>query len=258
MGQPRPRHLYRYRSLNGSGLGWTRQIFEKNELYFPTIAERNDAFEGQYTVSFDAPYAVRVESIAAVLRNRGRSIQKAQLEARSILKSGYREYLPAHTYQKVRETILHHVPVLSLSEKNDDKLLWAHYGDGHKGICIEFDLEEDPGFFEDARRVSYQDEVPTLNFHLDTPRQQSEKCCLTKWSHWSYEKEWRIADFKNGPKKKPIAPEAISSVILGCRILQEHRDQVIGWVEGRPGKVKLYQAKQIDKSYRLNIEEFIP
>ena len=44
--------------------------------------------------------------------------------------------------------------VLCLSECHDDILMWSHYGDSHRGICLEFKATN-TALFGEAQRVKY-------------------------------------------------------------------------------------------------------
>ena len=43
--------------------------------------------------------------------------------------------------QKLHSDFLHDNYCLCLSENNSSVLMWSHYADNHKGICIEYDFE---------------------------------------------------------------------------------------------------------------------
>jgi hypothetical protein len=74
--------------------------------------------------------------------------------------------------------------------------LWSHYGDKHSGVCLGFDVPR-----ERLEQVEYKDEriarivdhpfstaVPSID---DLPADLQEQLKRTKFSHWSYEEEWR-------------------------------------------------------------------
>ena len=82
--------------------------------------------------------------------------------------------------------------MLSLTESADDILMWSHYADSHRGVCLRFSTEI--GFFKDAQQVVYQDERPVVNLIRDTPHVYQRKAVLYKSCHWEYEEEWRIID----------------------------------------------------------------
>ena len=45
----------------------------------------------------------------------------------------------------------------------DGPLMWVHYADGHRGLCIELALDADPEWRRRTRAVEYCTDVPALN-----------------------------------------------------------------------------------------------
>ncbi|MBP7654141.1 DUF2971 domain-containing protein [Candidatus Dependentiae bacterium] len=107
--------------------------------------------------------------------------------------------------------------ILSLSEDPMNPLMWAHYAESHKGICIGFKLEG----FEDKDKilkVQYSNEIPDIRLGeiLYFDGRLSTKLFATKAIDWAYEKEWRILT-KKGDNYEDI-PGKICEIILGYRI----------------------------------------
>jgi|ERR1700730_6173930 hypothetical protein len=63
-------------------------------------------------------------------------------------------------------------------------VIWAHYSDKHRGICLGFEIPEDCG-----KRVNYVGERLSLpeNVELDN----ANAFLFTKYENWAYEKEIR-------------------------------------------------------------------
>lgn len=85
---------------------------------------------------------------------------------------------------------------LCFSEQMENPVLWAHYADNHKGICLEFEILQ-----KDLLKIDYL-ETP-LSIDSDDPnwRQKFGDYTKYKYKHWSYEKEWRMC--------VPLKPENI-------------------------------------------------
>jgi hypothetical protein len=60
--------------------------------------------------------------------------------------------------------------VICLSDKNDDLLMWAHYGDRHSGLCIGFDFSQ----------FAIPIEIHPINYSDDRPELDTDSCPL--WS----------------------------------------------------------------------------
>ncbi|MBA6290166.1 DUF2971 domain-containing protein [Colwellia sp. MB3u-4] len=94
--------------------------------------------------------------------------------------------------------------IISLSESPDNLLMWSHYGDDHKGMVVEFDIDESDPFalfntWEVPResdgkfgRVSYRKsrEYP-YNITTESISDIRNYYYLSKADEWIYEKEYR-------------------------------------------------------------------
>lgn len=82
----------------------------------------------------------------------------------------------------------------SLSPKNI--LMWSHYGDKHKGICLGFDVLD-----ELTRPVEYIHDVQIVgnmiverreDFSIDEGIKIADRLCGAKYDGWCYEQELRV------------------------------------------------------------------
>lgn len=145
--------------------------------------------------------------------------------------------------------------VSCLCENKDDLLMWAHYADGHKGFCLEFDGSQEP--FSKARKVSYADSVPLVNpmkLLLDPEHfAPLEAMMLVKSTHWAYEQEWRLLHIEpNRPYTYPW--QALTGVYIGAAMAYEQMEVIALILEGSP--TKLYQMRTAQTGFFLEAHEF--
>ncbi len=252
------RKLYRYRSMESLEL---EGIFTKREIYLPRPIDFNDPFECRPILTLHMSRikrelflreGVRTNFPSTNKKTRKGLIKQARMRLTSdpeFIKSTYEDFL--------RTTGLY-----CLSEKNDDILMWSHYSNGHRGLCIEFDAFADAAFskmmlFGQALKVDYSEELrPTINvFDIGQP-EQYRNALLTKSSHWAYEEEWRIIKVKpeGGPGLRYYQPEVLTGVIFGALISQEDKQKIMNWIKTYPTRIGLYQAKINETNYSLDIE----
>lgn len=138
----------------------------------------------------------------------------------------------------------------------DDILMWSHYTDGHKGLCLEFDPTKEITLFGQALKVRYSYDYPSVNIINIGEPEEFRKALLTKSKHWEYEQEWRIVKPKDegGQGIHRFQPELLTGVILGALISPEDKDKVLNWVKNYPTNITLYQAKISRTKYQLDIE----
>ena len=88
--------------------------------------------------------------------------------------------------------------IVSLAERNDCPLMWSHYGDQHRGICLGYSVPERAT--GDVHQVAYDgdrlvraSEVGAMLDGNDEARARVDAAVLLrKAKSWSYEHEWRL------------------------------------------------------------------
>jgi hypothetical protein len=123
--------------------------------------------------------------------------------------------------------------VFSLSGNYTDPLLWAHYADSTRGIClgIQFTAEEVSGYEPVPIIVQYHKELPSIDANkffkrsFDNVTEMLTLFYASKSSAWSYEQEVRFFA-KNGNREYPLIGR-IAEVIVGERMPESHFREVI-------------------------------
>lgn len=146
------------------------------------------------------------------------------------------------------EKRLANIGVLSFSLTAREPLMWTHYADEHKGICIGFDEKYIENWVDEENderhligdvAVTYK-EAPDFHEVLEryAKREVSGRVTnidhlfgdllmptlRTKSKHWKYEQEVRLIRHQSGPLK--VSPEAIREVIVGKRVSEPDRTNV--------------------------------
>jgi Protein of unknown function (DUF2971) len=127
------------------------------------------------------------------------------------------------------------IGLVCLTEKPLDRLMWAHYGDSHKGFVAEFGCMEHHCTKEGERTVAtcwtpfggamkvwYEQQQPVRKRGGSNIRD----VCWTKHKLWEYEQEWRVVeDLKKAdphPKREGFfllwfKPTDLLRVIIGLK-----------------------------------------
>jgi hypothetical protein len=136
------------------------------------------------------------------------------------------------------------IGVISLTEDPVNRIMWAHYGESHRGFVAEFRCTEllnnkrkAPAFsacgtpFGPASKVSYSSNLPTIN----ADHTNLKEVFWTKHDAWQYEEEWRmINSLTEGlahPTRKgflllQFEPGDLLRVIFGLRICSDVRHRL--------------------------------
>ena len=127
------------------------------------------------------------------------------------------------------------------SEVRDDPLMWAHYADKHKGVCLGWRYKPVREAMERLflrtdvvclpMPVTYSDQFPVWevgagNYGINVP--------TTKARDWEYEKEWRIIAPESAGAFLPLPPDAFSHVILGAKTPKAQEERIISLASARP------------------------
>lgn len=224
---------------------WLEEIIVDRKVYFRQRAQLNDPNELRPTWRTTATEKEARRLAREVILARG-DLRVAPAKRIDLQRQiAYRWMRTPNWVEAVLHELLDRVGIFCLSESPSIALMWAHYGDGHRGVCVEFDATI--GLVAAALPVTYTDEVPVLDHAKDSLDERLRKCLFTKSSMWSYEQEWRTVarwrddsrieaylrlhdvpqdrlDFvlaQNGPGHYSIPAGAVTSVILGSAITPE-------------------------------------
>lgn len=138
------------------------------------------------------------------------------------------------------------VGILSFSATRDHLLMWSHYADWHRGICLGFDVDVGSSFFQRARAVLYRNAYPSGIEGIGHR--------LVKSTQWSHEAEWRILEPHAGGQLRPFPAETLAEVVLGCSIEPAHERLVREWIVERPLPVRVLRAIPSATEFSLRFE----
>ena len=231
-------------------------------LRFTSVDKFNDPFEArpQLVAAFADPIKQKWamhQYLEGVARRAGAPDPKAWAVTRIAGKST-QEVLDEFSEMLGREHLRSDLRLLCLSEgvAVTKPLLWSHYADSHRGVCIHFDPTLAPLRF--SYPVKYCVEYPKLV--LPRTHQQDwdavQNQLLSKCDDWKYEREWRVirsrlqpggfADTLMTEWDGDIAiarGEIVKAITLGARMSEQVRSRLKAWVRTNVPHVEVWQAR---------------
>ena len=130
---------------------------------------------------------------------------------------GYFKYYNAdHSSDELRKIVQSkdNYGISCFSLTNDEILLWSHYANNHKGLCIEIDTDFERSEDVSLEVIKYQNTIPWVK--RDDGRLRTGKEILSsKIYKWNYEQEIRA--FCEGKHTKHKVGR-ITKIILGIRV----------------------------------------
>ena len=269
--------LFKYRPINLN----TLESIRDNYLYFNEASMFNDPFDCMLNIYFDGSD----KDFDSYFKRMGLD----NIPNKNQMKEALRNY-GSRCSLAFRNSTLVNQRILSLSSKNDEILLWSHYADEHKGICLEYktlekydDNKSIHGIYFDPLQVNYQNETSTtnnllfaskVNYNDKLPKKHNlltgyqsefiEKLAdfiFTKYSKWNYEEEWRIflpkEDISTNNCVK-LAPNILKGIIFGMRITKRDIINVQTFLSQnhKAADVKISKAIPQPNSYAINIKKY--
>lgn len=272
-------NFYKYRPINK----YTDSLLINNELYFNHPDNFNDPFD----CKLDCYHKGTRDEWIAFFTQRGthpieaRNIIRGYLK-RGILKQKKDGILLDNTKKNNRELYKDANGALDVgnklrpccfSELNNDILLWSHYAQDHKGICLIFKSValgdycvlplESPYIFP-FYEVNYTDDRPRKVNLLDMSNKEEITRIMefmrTKSKKWEYEKERRLLAtiiHRKGKETIKFQKDALAGIIFGLKIepgaARHIKELVNEYYKGVD--VKFYRTYEIRGKYEIDFKE---
>lgn len=278
-----PNRLYKYKSFSVDSL----DLLVSDRLYFADPTTFNDPLDCNPSVQNDIK---DVNKLNAILHKLAKDNHQKELE-KAAEKIKYRgpktlekiETMGESEANKIIDTIAQNVDffgdlhgestcyhikryllknyavgVLSLAKNFNCPLMWSHYADQHKGLCIGYDVSVNE--YIDIQPVNYNGKrfIGTQQIYdmlFDTnenikniAKEEIEKVILlNKARSWKYEKEYRVISGK-GLQDSPFR---LSDVTFGLRFKESAKFSVMRALQSRQGKIDFYEMSLCNDSFRL-------
>ena len=245
--------LYKYRSLSTQDeQNRVADMITNNRVFFAGRQMFNDPFDCHIPISWKVTREELIGKLKSVYREEGSPVPAGSVEqyvAERIADGTIDELISTDIGHKGVDAVLNKFGVFCLSEKPNDILMWAHYADCHRGICIEFEVNKD-SFFWDALPVIYREVYPNLKATMST-QELADGLFRTKSNHWKYEKEWRIIGPCVGLEE--FSARCLTGVILGCHILPDVEKSLLALLSKKGLPIKVHRAKKSEDHFGVNI-----
>jgi hypothetical protein len=243
--------LYRYLPCPAGDkerIEWARQILVEHKLFFASRRAFNDPFDCVIPSLLQIP-GTFLKRFTEEFVDR-RFPNKSEPEKSHMID----RLMSVNALEEIRRGLQDDVDragIVCFSKVRDDILMWAHYADKHKGLCLEFDGSSNCIFFGEAQPVEYEDYTP-IPLHEDRERQMT-RVILTKSNHWLYEKEYRIFRPETASQDLNYPVELLTGIIFGCMTPDKVRASVKQWVKEGNCRVAFFEARPKAAEFGLDI-----
>lgn len=248
--------LYQYKPL--AKIDRIISILKDLNIHHSLPAAFNDPFEAKFIVhqpknkSELTKYLLRTSQ---VLSNDSRDNRRkfAKDKAEEFFKDGKLNQEYYDDFMLKKKSVQSNVGIACFCSNKDSLLLWAHYADSHRGICIEYDFTHTSTIGIVPLEVNYQNNYPSIDiFSKNRDGDDMLKySLLTKHECWKYEGEHRSLKMNGAGTYKLDDRRQIKSLTFGARASQEDKDAVIKIIKDYGIDIELYQASLSASSYEI-------
>jgi hypothetical protein len=191
------------------------------------------------------------------------------------------------TSRAILEMLARGVGVLSLTEKRDNLLMWAHYAESHEGFAIGFRTahpffsrpDAKLGGVHDIRKIRYSSKRPGRKFFSQL---QLADTYFVKSRQWEYEQEWRMYTVLPREDSMPVLvnmlhaiidtetlgslppcpvrlfefpSDFVREIIIGCRASEKIRSEIRKISAARYPHAKVFETQVSETDFRLVFKE---
>lgn len=250
-----PKTVYKYRDWENSD---HKKILENISVWVPDSYDFNDPFDCNIPIAYDLLLNNEILAETFIRRLIGNNTSRIEGTVEDEVKSRLADmkYKNPDFIEKYKNEILHSNKkvsgILSVTPINDNILMWSHYANSHKGFCVGFNSIELFNYLGGGGEVNYEQHFPIIS-PVDERDKQYLLQNMTKSIHWAYEIEYRLTTFKQTNIEIEIPPNAISEIIFGANMKNEHKVQIREILKSKLPHVKCFNSIPEKDNFKLKI-----
>jgi len=259
--------IYKYYSINKNVIS----SILNNSFWFSKPKDYNDPFDSFTPVEFYGNTNQWIEFV----KNNSNYTKEKKSKIIEIMKNyknlSNKSHIDLLTEKRIKDAYC----ICCFSKCNDNILMWSHYSNNHKGICIGYKTEKINNKellrFNDPRisnyiRINRKQYLPINNVKYSikmrkpfNPLYDSEDIWknyfLHKCKDWSYEKEVRIIQPFESIQNICYHRDIINEIIVGCKITNEDEKLIKRLIkiknEESDSKINVIKLKMRREKYKL-------
>lgn len=269
---------------------YTIENILKSQIYVNTPNTFNDPFELKPKIIFDTSTQKYKHFLREDLRFKNPGITKAEIKRRiNKIIIDLQNSTVENTTDYYYDFFNNSFGIFSLTSKKDNLLMWAHYACEHKGLCLEFEIDETTTnsaikFLDESSikktlaftitKVSYTSKRPFFNLFnfnnnilkITTQKKRFKNTenvgfnfFFKKANIWEYEDEYRLLLFSDDsevfafPQPIKYFTQYLTGIILGARTTSQDEETLKLLIKKLEHKPTLYKAMLDGNEYKLNI-----
>lgn len=164
-----------------------------------------------------------------------------------------KEQMQRELFRKIKREYVNKYGVLCFSQNFESPLMWAHYADSHRGVCLGFDVPA-----EELDEVNYESKRLVADVEGNLQSTDLWRFLTTKFKQWSYEKEsrwiikWKELTCQNSMHFKAFSDDLqLCEIVLGLRCMHtaDELRALLQWIN-RP--VIIHHARAAFSTFKID------
>lgn len=233
------------------------ESLKKNQIHFTKVSDFNDPFDSSPPLSYKK---LNFDESKEILTNT-KHFNFTEKDFNTLTKiNSFIDKTNATFLSLVKQQNenMKNIKASCFSISYNNILMWSHYANNHKGICIGYLTLDKP--FSDALKVNYYNTTPIIDIKKyfsngkfkggKINKDEFRKPILSKYNDWSYEKEWRLLkddehDFYF------YHPNSIKTVYFGCKVSQGDIDSIYNILKQQNENIEYYQMEKDPHDFKI-------
>ena len=282
-----PARLYKYRDLTAR----TLDMVVGDQLHFADPSTFNDPLDTRPSLDADVDESELGRILRTLIEQSTAAKMRAGAKAMSLKDSKTRDWIQRHSRRQAAQRIAeieygatnpeydyetalrsqlrysielellqgYEKGIVSFAERDDCPLMWSHYGDQHRGVCLGYSVpEKSTGdvqkvAYGGARLVKASDVGAMLNGDDEARTRVDAAVMLRKAESWSYEREWRLI----GHRGTEGSPLELEEIIFGMKCKESVKYTVMKALEDRSKSVEFREMREERGTFNLRKDELI-
>lgn len=236
--------LYKFHRINQ----FLYSLLLDSKLWFSTPNEFNDPFDLRFISGLQTNKRQKDSAINNLIIQL--SDNKIKFNKSKVRQALQKQSKMVDFDKRVNDIIVNDFQTLGIccfSKTIDNILMWSHYADSHKGVCLEFDFRIDDPLKRHLRKVSYSWDFPTITSLFDY-----EKGVITKAKCWHYENEYRMIHQTPGLHK--FNKSSLKGIIFGAKTDTHEVEKIVNLIKNNGySNVTFKKASISSVQYKLEL-----
>lgn len=259
-----PPVLYKYRNWGDKN---HIETLTKQQIWFSNPKQLNDLYDIRLAYSFNSEevfsplfYAKLKKEFPQMTRflPGTKKFEYALENHYELIKADPQKWFNENLANLRKSNLYDVIGLFSTTTDPLEELMWAHYGDSHRGYCLGYDSfqlwQAKKSMFGSAHYIG---QPVRYSFIDNNPEDLMD--VFIKSARWSYEKEYRLITFVESDEERlaKVKPSALKEVILGSQISLKSEGEIIDCLKNiYESRVLLYKIES-DNVPKLQLKQVL-